>query len=195
MDATFDALVEEAERVPIRGWDFRWLSGRASEERPSWRYFDRVVERASPVSTLLELQAGAGGMIGNLPELPGLSVATEGFPPSVAVAGPRLRERGAHLVVTAPEPSGLPFAGGTFELVISRHPVEVWWDEIARVLRPGGTYFAQHVGPYSLRALSEFLMGPEKYRERLRSLDELMRRTGGFETTGSRMLVEATKPI
>ena len=54
----------------------------------------------------------------------------------------------------------LPFTDDTFELVISRHPVEIWWDEIARVLRSGGTYFAQHVGPHSVRQLSEFLMGP-----------------------------------
>src|ERR687892_387302 len=66
-----------------------------------------------------------------------------------------------------------PFADGTFELVISRHPVEVWWHEIARVLQPGGTYFAQHVGPHSLRSLSEFLMGalPDACaRQRLRRL-------------------------
>jgi hypothetical protein len=66
-----------------------------------------------------------------------------------------------------------PFADGTFELVISRHPVEVWWHEIARVLQPGGTYFAQHVGAHSLRSLSEFLMGalPDACaRQRLRRL-------------------------
>lgn len=43
--------------------------------------------------------------------------------------------------------------------MISRHPVVVWWDEIHRVLQPGGMYFAQHVGPHSLRTLTEFLMG------------------------------------
>ncbi|MFE6820697.1 hypothetical protein [Streptomyces sp. NPDC057675] len=32
----------------------------------------------------------------------------------------------------------------------SRHPVTVWWEEIARVLRPGGTYFSQQVGPASV---------------------------------------------
>ena len=29
------------------------------------------------------------------------------------------------------------------------------------MLEPGGWYFAQHVGPHSLRSLSEFLMGPQ----------------------------------
>jgi SAM-dependent methyltransferase len=156
----FDQLVEEAEQVPIEGWDFGWLDGRAVEERPTWRYFDRVAERAADVSTLLEVQAGVGSMIGRLQSLPRLSVATEGFASSVATAAPRLRSRAVHLVVISQARQALPFAAGTFELVISRHPIEVWWREIARVLRPGGTYFAQHVGPHSLRSLSEFLMGP-----------------------------------
>ena len=156
----FDDLVDEAEHVPIEWWDFGWLDGRAVEERPTWRYFDRVVERAADVSTLLEIQAGVGSMVGRLESLPRLSVATEGFPPSVAKAAPRLRSRGVHLVVTSETRQALPFVAGSFELVISRHPIEVWWREIARVLRPGGTYFAQHVGPHSLRSLSELLMGP-----------------------------------
>jgi SAM-dependent methyltransferase len=112
------------------------------------------------VSTQLEVQAGVGSMIGRLPSLPALSVATEGFPPSVARAAPRLRSTGVQLVVTSQTRQALPFAAGTFELVISRHPIAVWWREIARVLRSGGTYLAQHVGPHSLRSLREFLMGP-----------------------------------
>jgi SAM-dependent methyltransferase len=156
----FERLVTAAEQAPIEGWDFGWLDGRAVEERPNWRYFDRVAERSSDVSSLLEVQAGVGTMIGSLPSRPRLAVATEGFPPSVAAASPRLRSRRVHLVVTSQTRQALPFAAESFELVISRHPIEVWWREIARVLRPGGTYFAQHVGPHSLRSLSEFLMGP-----------------------------------
>src|SRR5690606_37124154 len=93
----FHDLVDDAERATIEAWDFGWLDGRATEDRPSWRYFDRAAERAAGVSTLLEVQAGVGGMIGRLRSLPALSVATAGFPPSVAVAGPRLRARGVHL--------------------------------------------------------------------------------------------------
>jgi hypothetical protein len=33
--------------------------------------------------------------------------------------------------------------------------------EITRVLRPGGVYLAQHVGPESLRELYEFFLGPQ----------------------------------
>lgn len=50
-----------------------------------------------------------------------------------------------------------------------RHPATVRWSEIARVLAPGGTYLAQHVGPGSVIELAEFLLGPlpeEARRER-----------------------------
>lgn len=39
----------------------------------------------------------------------------------------------------------LPFADEAFDLVVSRLPVITAWEEIARVLQPGGTYFSQQV--------------------------------------------------
>ena len=146
--------------MPVTGWDFTWLDGRAIEERPSWRYFDSVVERTRATSTMLDLETGSGSMIESLPALPEVVVATEGYAPNVALAARRLRARGAHLVVASDDRPELPIASDAFELVTSRHPIITWWEEIARVLRPRGTYFAQHVGPHSLRGLSEFLMGP-----------------------------------
>ncbi|MFE0276474.1 hypothetical protein ACFWZY_30995 [Streptomyces sp. NPDC058992] len=38
MTRTFDHLVAEAESVSVAGWDFSWLDGRATEQRPSWGY-------------------------------------------------------------------------------------------------------------------------------------------------------------
>jgi Methyltransferase domain len=157
---SFDELVEEAERAPIVGWEFGWLDGRASEERPTWHYFERVAEQAATVSRMLDLQTGAGGMIANLPKLPELMVATESYEPNIAAAARRLRKRGAHLIRTQEDQPAVPLASNKFELVTSRHPVDTWWDEIARVLQPGGAYLSQQVGPHSLRDLSEFLMGP-----------------------------------
>jgi SAM-dependent methyltransferase len=158
VDRSFEELIDEAERAPVTGWDFSFLDGRATEDRPSWRYFDRVAERAGRVSSLLDLQAGTGHMVAALPQLPPLVVATEAYRPSVAFAARRIEPRGAHLIVT--HDAALPIRDGMFELVTSRHPVETYWREIAKVLRPGGTYFSQQVGPRSLRDLSEFLMGP-----------------------------------
>jgi SAM-dependent methyltransferase len=54
----------------------------------------------------------------------------------------------------------LPFPDQSFELVTSRHPVSPGWEEIHRVLVPGGHYVAQHVGPASAFELIEFFLGP-----------------------------------
>jgi SAM-dependent methyltransferase len=64
------------------------------------------------------------------------------------------------VVVASPEDAPLPFADGAFDLVTSRHPVTTHWSEIARVLRPGGTYFSQQVGPASVFELVEYFLGP-----------------------------------
>jgi SAM-dependent methyltransferase len=106
------------------------------------------------------LQSGGGEMLAGLPELPPLLVASEGYAPNVAVAARNLRPRGAHVVATNADRAALPFGGETFDLVTSRHPVQTWWDEIARVLRPGGRYFSQQVGPDSVRELGELFVGP-----------------------------------
>ena len=156
----FDQLLEEASKASADTWDFSWLDGRATEERPSWHYFDRVCERVGNARRLLEIDAGTGNMLADLPQLAPLAVATDSYRPSIQTAGPRLRARGAHVVQTQHDREALPFANAVFDLIISRHPVDTWWTEIARVLEPGGHYFSQQVGPHSLRDLSEFLMGP-----------------------------------
>lgn len=160
MGRRFEELVAEAERAPIRGWDFGWLDGRAVEERPTWHYFDVVADAAATASSMLKLEVGDGRLIAALPSVPKRTVGTEGYPPNVAIAGPRLRARGAQLIWTDDARPLLPLTGGSFELVISRHPIDTWWSEIARVLQRGGRYLSQQVGPYSLRELSELLMGP-----------------------------------
>jgi hypothetical protein len=65
------------------------------------------------------------------------------------------------VVVAADEEPPLPFGDEAFDLVTSRHPSHVWWGEFARVLRPAGTYFAQHVGVIYLQTLREYFLGPQ----------------------------------
>ena len=160
MGSSFEELVAEAEAAPIEGWDFAWLDGRATEERPSWRYSEQVAERATTILKMLDLQSGGGEMLANVARLPPLTVATEGYAPNLAVAMRRLLPRAVYVVAAHDDRPALPFASETFELVTSRHPVDTWWDEIARVLRPGGAYLSQQVGPHSVRELSEFMLGP-----------------------------------
>lgn len=176
--------------------------------------------------------------------------ATESWPPNVTKATALLRPRGV-VVVADPDEPPLPFADSAFDLVTSRHPATVWWAEIARVLEPGGTYFAQHVGHASVFELVEFFLGPQpqarrgrhyedesadaisagltvvdlrferlrmeffdigavvyflrkviwmvpgftvaQYLDRLRELDQQIRRDGSFVAYSSRFLIEARK--
>jgi SAM-dependent methyltransferase len=161
MDRSFDALVDEAAAVPIDGWDFSWLDGRATEERPSWGYQRLLSGRLAAATAALDIQTGGGEVLAGArtERFPPTMVATEGWPPNVAKATALLHSLGA-VVVADPEESPLPFANGAFDLVTSRHPATVHWSEIARVLAPGGTYFAQHVGGGANVEISEHLLGP-----------------------------------
>jgi len=160
MHRTFDELVTEAEAAPMSGWDFSWLEGRATEERPSWGFSRLLHERIGTVDAALDLQTGGGEVLAAAPTLPRLLVATEGWPPNVTAATELLHPRGV-AVVAHDDDSPLPFADAAFDLVTSRHPVVPRWAEIARVLRPGGTYLAQHVGPASVFELVEYFLGPQ----------------------------------
>ncbi|MBB4886721.1 class I SAM-dependent methyltransferase [Streptomyces netropsis] len=160
MSRTFEELVAEAETVPVDGWDFSWLDGRATEQRPSWGYQRTMGEHLARASAALDIQTGGGEVLAGAPKLPALMVATESWPPNVAKATELLHPLGAVVVADADEPP-LPFADAAFDLVTSRHPATVWWTEIARVLRPGGTYLAQHVGPASVFELVEYFLGPQ----------------------------------
>ena len=160
MGRTFEDLVAEAASVSVEGWDFSWLDGRATEERPPWTYQRTIGEYLARASAALDVQTGGGEVLAGVPRLPPAMVATEGWPPNVAAATRLLHPRGAVVVADADEPP-LPFADAAFDLVVSRHPVTVWWAEVARVLRPGGVYLSQQVGPASVFELVEYFLGPQ----------------------------------
>ncbi|MGW0768290.1 methyltransferase domain-containing protein [Streptomyces sp. NPDC002676] len=162
---TFEDLVAEGAAVPTEGWDFSWFEGRATEARPSWGYARSAGERLAGAEAALDIQTGGGEVLDfalatAAPARPLLVAATEGWPPNLAKATALLRPRGV-VVVGAPDDVPLPFADEAFDLVLSRHPVRPDWAETARVLRPGGTYFAQHVGPASVFELIEYFLGPQ----------------------------------
>ncbi|HEX2131864.1 MAG TPA: SAM-dependent methyltransferase [Actinophytocola sp.] len=187
----FEELVAEASAVSVSGWDFSWLDGRATEERPSWGYSAMLAERMARARVALDVQTGGGEVLAGVPRLAPVTVATEGWPPNLARARSVLGPRGVTVVADQDEPastlhesgrpplamplarakagpsarfdkcSPLPFRDDVFDLVVSRHPVTTWWSEIARVLAPGGTYLSQEVGPASVFELVEFFLGPQ----------------------------------
>lgn len=183
MGRSFDSLVDEAAEVSVEGWDFSWLEGRATEERPSWGYQRQLSGRLATARAALDIQTGGGEVLAGAgaENFPSTLVATEGWPANVARATALLHPLGA-VVVADPEEPPLPFADGAFDLVTSRHPATVHWSEIARVLAPGGTYFAQHVGSRANVEISEHFLGPfEPGLDRHHEIEADAARAAGLE--------------
>jgi SAM-dependent methyltransferase len=161
--ATFDELLAEANNEPVEGWDFSWLNGRATEERPSWRYQESLTARINTAKSVLDVQTGGGecfaGALSRVDNLPKELAATESWPPNLAIARSNLQSFGVTVEAIADE-QNFPFADNSFDLVSSRHPTRNNWSEIERVLTVGGTYFSQQVGVGTNSELTNFFMGP-----------------------------------
>ncbi len=155
----FDDLVAEAAAADVAGWGFGWLDGRATEERPPWGYADLLAHRLDEVDSALDIDTGGGEVLAEAPRFPPRMVATEAWPPNAQRARELLGPRGVQVIETV-EGAPLPVEDGSFQLVTARHPVRPDWEEIHRVLAPGGSYFAQHVGPASAFDLIERFLGP-----------------------------------
>jgi SAM-dependent methyltransferase len=161
---SFADLVAGGAAEPVAGWDFSWFEGRATEERPPWGYARMMAARLAGAKAALDIQTGGGEVLATAltggPQPPPVLVATESWPPNMTIAAANLRPLGGR-VVQAADDADLPFGAESFDLVVSRHPVETVWPEIARVLRPGGRYFSQQIGAGSNRELTDFMMGPQ----------------------------------
>ncbi len=161
---TFEDLVAEGASAPVEGWDFSWFEGRATEERPSWAYSRLLVERVGHASAALDVQTGGGEVyaevLNQVERLPARLAATESWLPNLEIAARNLERFGARVVEAADE-GPLPFDNESFDLVVSRHPVVTVWEEVTRVLAPGGSYLSQQVGAGSNRELIDFMMGPQ----------------------------------
>lgn len=185
----FDGMIEEANAADVSGWGFGWLEGRAAEQRPSWGYQKLMIARLASVDSALDIQTGGGEVLDGASRFPRTMAATESWAPNLALATRRLHPRGV-VVVADPDEPPLPFGDDAFELVISRHPATIWWNEIARVLRPGGTYLAQHVGPESLRDLYEWFLGPQRLtglHSRHPERETALARDAGLRVVSARM--------
>jgi SAM-dependent methyltransferase len=164
-DPTFEELLDEAAAVPVEGWDFSWFHGRATERRPSWGYSGLLAQRVAAAEAALDLQTGGGevlsGALTAASHRPPVLAATESWPPNLAIARRNLGPLGVEVADVADE-ADLPFPDGSFDLVVSRHPVLNRWDEIARVLAPGGTYLSQQVGAGTVGELARAMTGPRE---------------------------------
>jgi SAM-dependent methyltransferase len=152
----YEDLVGEAVGVPIIGWEFAWLDGRAVGSDPSWSYLEVARPLVRRARSLLDLDTGGGELLAELAPLPGHTVAVESWMPNVPVARDRLTPYGVSVVTE------LPGGEREFDVVLSRHgrlPVA----DLARLLAPGGTVLTQQVGSDDLADLNAALGAPPPY--------------------------------
>lgn len=151
----FEELVQEALDQEFSGWNFSWMKGRWFESEPFWDYHQMVVERIKKVGSLLDMGTGGGEFLASLKDLPQLTCATESYLPNIAVATERLEPLGVKVFPIVDDHT-LPFIDDQFDLVINRHESydvhEVW-----RILKPGGIFLTQQVGPRNCVELNQFL--------------------------------------
>lgn len=163
------ALIDEGLAADTAGWDFDRFADRQSSTPPPWDY--GMLAAGVATGPLLDMGTGGGewleGWLGECEPVPRPVLATEGWAPNVPVAGARLRRLGVTVVQVdgaidnvdrdAQDWSGrLPFASDSFATVLNRHESYAA-TEVARVLRPGGTFLTQQVGSDGERGLRELL--------------------------------------
>lgn len=136
------------ERSQPEGWDFSSLERRMSESAEPWDLPAVWRTALTSATRMLDMGTGGGEFLTRFAEaLPAHAVASEGWLPNLGVARDRLAPYNIGVVGADPDESHshLPFADGSFDLVLNRHesydPAEVY-----RTLSPGGVFVTQQVG-------------------------------------------------
>ena len=150
-DALRDQWTKDAS-APFEGWDFSYLNGRMVEPEPPWSYRDLAKVAVAQAQDILDIATGGGEVFSSLAPFPGRASAVEGHVPNLAVARRRLEPLGVQ-VFQGNTRSGMPFEGGSFDLVLNRHG-GFRTAEMHRILKPGGIFLTQQVGGDNLADLT-----------------------------------------
>lgn len=187
---TFDELKRIADSVgQRRGWDFSRI--RDARDPVPWDYEEVVRRYLRTTDRVLDIGTGGGErFLALAPEFSEgvgidadpaqIQTARENLPPSVA-------QRVSFQLMNAQD---LQYEDNSFDVVLNRH-ASVYPGEIARVLRPGGYFITQMVGPHNTRNIcSSFGCGPggEYEPEPLQDLPSLVK---GFEAQDCAVVARA----
>lgn len=136
----------------LEGWQLDF-EPEPLEAGPPWDYEVIAHDACSLARTVVDLGTGGGEVFSRI--LSGTScdaIATEWWHRNAPIAARGLAERAG---VVRTSSLSLPFASGTFDLVLSRHE-EIRPSEVDRTLAPGGTFLTQQMVPdlwHELRAV------------------------------------------
>ena len=177
----------------IHGWDFSHIAGRYSEEGDlHWDYRKEILRHLKPEMKILDIDTGGGEFLLSLEHPYENTAASEGYSPNVDLCRRELEPLG----VDFREWNGrglLPFADGSFDIVINRHG-DLDAAQIIRVLKPGGLFITQQVGAENDRELVELLCGETElpFPEQYLTVQERNFQEVGFEILKS---AECFRPI
>jgi SAM-dependent methyltransferase len=187
---TFDELERIAESVgEPRGWDFSRV--RDARDPVPWDYADVLRRYLNSQDRVLDIGTGGGEQFLALAQEFGEGVGIDADPGRLRTARenrpPSLAGRVSFELMDARE---LHFGDGSFDVVLNRH-TSVYPDEIARVLRPGGVFITQQVGPGNTRNICAlFGCGPGGTYEQEPDQD-LATWVEAFEALGCAILARA----
>lgn len=193
MDALVQSWLAEEACAHIHGWDFSHIEGRYREEDDlPWDYRSLIGRYLRPEHRLLDIDTGGGEFLLSLGHPHALTSVTEGYPPNAALCQRMLAPLGID-VREANAAEHLPFADGSFDIVINRHG-DVAPRELFRVLMPGGVFITQQVGAENDRELVDLLLPGTSLpfpQQTLKSASEALQNTGFDVLEGD----EAFRPI
>lgn len=158
---------------PVEGWDFAHLQGRMTEDHPPWDFAALCWSALRQSHHTLDMGTGGGEQLLTFADLlPSDTVATEGWPPNIPIAQAALEPHGVRVVTYDAEAAVsaarvMPFEDDRFDLVLNRHEAFVA-SEVARVLRPAGTFLTQQVAGDDAPELLELFGGTPSYPDHLR---------------------------
>ena len=143
---TRDILIRIAASVGERqGWDFSRIQ--ASRDPVPWYYGEVVRRYLKPTDTVLDTGTGGGEKFLSLAPFYGRGVGIDVDRQMIEVAQnrltPLLMERVSFEVMSV---DNLRFPDESFDAVLNRHSL-VNPEQIVRVLRPGGVFITQQIGP------------------------------------------------
>lgn len=154
MDDQLLSQWKKEEQASFFGWDFSHIKGRIEHEDPPWNYNELVLDLLKSAQTVLDMGTGGGERLASLQPLPKNTVAVEAYKPNVAVAKKNLEPLGIK-VIGVEDMQKLPLPDESFDLILNHH-TEYLASDVARLLKPGGTFITQQVGGQNLHDLTEY---------------------------------------
>ncbi len=146
---------KEEERSFV-GWDFSSIHHRTEEEALPWDYKEIVKSHLKSDLQLLDMGTGGGEFLLGLAHPYHLTSVTEAYLPNYELCQQKLGTLGINVQLVEDD-HHLSFEDNSFDIIINRHEAYDF-QEIHRLLKPGGIFITQQVGRWNNYEFSKMLL-------------------------------------